>query len=603
MKKSKQLILLLLLLNYLPSKAQSYFDSLRIAYLSNNTNTINNYDKWLCIAEQINHDSLNADLKQLKILTQAANNEFYTAIYNMHYANNYVQLSGDYQSGLELAISSKTIFEKYNKTKHLILINLNIALFKLWNEIATNNKAKNNSIYKDILEPTLAESKKYGDTNLYVKALNIAASYWIVSKHDNKTALQYFLQSEKLLAYTNDSISNLTTYASLAILFADSNNETQMLQYVNKYLQLTGASSYLYGTCNLYRSVAKYYLNNTKYTTAQEYGNKAYNIALKMNEPEYISLSAKRLYEIYAKQNNKTEALKYLEIHNSTEDKITRHKFDLTYEKLNVESKEKTILSQKLNLQRQSAWLIALLSLLILGIIITYVTRKIKQKNEILRLKNLEQENQLKLDEAVRQTEEDERKRISGNLHDSVAQKLVVLKMNLETLNQNKDVDKAKQELLLQQSKSLIEDTTKEIRTLSHSLMPVNIEKEGLGKAVKEMVRKIFVENLIINVYEYGNLLMLPTHHAILTFRVIQECVQNALKHAMAKEINIHLHCDDNKVEVNIEDDGIGFEINKIYKGVGFTNIDNRIKALNGNLEIESKVGKGTIIIITYPLP
>jgi two-component system, NarL family, sensor kinase len=591
-------IIFTLLILCVSNKAQcnNYFDSLRLSLIQ--IPSIDNYDSWLNIATQINHDSIISDLNNLKKLAVLNKDDYSTAIYNRYYAANYTQVTGDYQRGLELALQAKAIFSKQNNLKNIIQVNLQIALFKLWNEIAANQASYNNSIYNDILAPTEILAKQYKDTNLYVQALDVIGSYWIVSKKDYNKALSYLLKAEQILPAATDSIAALTTLASIAIVYAGCNNEMQMLHYLAKYKQLSCEPQYLYGTGNVYRAIAKYYFNNNNYSKAIEFAHKAYTIAVSMNQPEYLSLSAKLLYKVYLKIPNKIEALKYLELHTQYEASMNRTKFEIAYEVLNVESKEKTILEQKYNLQKKNVWLIVLSSILVLGALLVYLIAKIKQKNEILRLKTQEQQAQLKLDEAVRQSEEDERKRISQNLHDSVVQKLVVLKMNMQTLAHKKEA----QPDLLNNSISLLEHSTKEIRTLSHSLMPVNIESEGLANAVKEAMSKIYIDELKINVFEYGNFLKLSTHAAIITFRVIQECLQNALKHAMATEININMHCDDAKLEVSIEDNGIGFNVANHNAGYGINNMYNRIETLGGKLEFESVIGRGTLVIISVPV-
>jgi two-component system, NarL family, sensor kinase len=598
MLKARTLLIIACLQISIKGNCENYFDSLRTSLL--HTPSVEQYDTWLNIAVQINHDSVQYDLAKLKTLALNNNNDYSLAVYNMYYAAKYTQVTGDYKRGLELALPAKEVFAKNNKTRNIIEVDLQIALYKLWNEIASKRTAKNNSILNEILLPTLNKAQQLKDTNLYVRTLNILGSYWIVSKKDYKQALDVFLQAEELLTATTDSVSSLTTLASIAILFADSNNEIQMLSYLNKYKQLRCSGNYLYGTGNLYRAISKFYFNKQDYTLSLDYAIQAYSIAEQMQQPEYLSLAAKRLYEVYLKLNDNTQALKYLELHTKFEENINRNKFDLAYEELNVETKERTILSQKFKLQQKNVGLIALASLLALGVLTVFIINKIRTKNEVLRIKTQEQETQLRLDEAVRQSEEDERKRISGNLHDSVVQKLVVLKMNMETM-QHQHVQTQKSELL-GLSLGLVDDATKEIRTLSHSLMPVNMESQGLAKAVKELISKIYVDNLKINVFEDGDFLRINTHAAIIAFRIIQECLQNALKHAMATEINIHLHCDTDKVEISVEDNGIGFDVHAANFGIGISNIRNRIQTLHGKLDIESTISKGSLIILTFPI-
>jgi two-component system, NarL family, sensor kinase len=184
-----------------------------------------------------------------------------------------------------------------------------------------------------------------------------------------------------------------------------------------------------------------------------------------------------------------------------------------------------------------------------------------------------------------------------------VVQKLVVAKMNTQSLSNIGNVLNEKQNGILKNMISLLEESTAEIRQLSHTIMPASMEQDGLGKVIKEFAARINDDEIEFNVYEEGDFKKLNKNKSIIIYRITQECIQNILKHAQAKHISISIIIEHEKLELTIEDDGIGFDIKKIKSdGIGLNNIKNRIHQLDGTLDIESQHMKGTLISIQIPI-
>lgn len=580
---------------------QAYFDSLRISLLKNHSNdsAAFYYDKWLPIGIQVNHDSTQADLEKLKQLYQSTKDEFTNAVYLIQHAYWYTEKTGDYQKALHQAIEAKQIFEKLDSKPQLANALWRIAFFKLWNEIGLQKKALDESILNDYLLPAQKIAESTNDNNLKIRIYQGIGSYYNVSRREHNNALVYFLKAEQLCKEQTDPILKLTNLASIGIVYSDMCDKENMLLYLEKYENSEFSKNYLYGLGNLYRAIANYYLHcETNTEQALYYAQKAYGLAQQMKAPEYSNLSQRRLYEVYKRMGNTEMALYYLELHKETEATLARNKFEFAYTEYDVQNKEQMILKQKYRIQQKNTLItITLGSLLILGVL-SFVIFKIKKKNQLLELKELEKQKQVQLDIAVRATEEEERRRISANLHDSVVQKLVVAKMNLETIQNNAGSNKE----IINNIHGLVEESTSEIRQLSHTLMPASFEQEGLGKIVIEFAHKIINKQIKIDVFEEGDFLSLPKNVAIIAYRIVQECVQNALKHANPKTISISLIADKQLLEISVEDDGKGFDIENSKKsGIGLHSMKERVNQLNGQFHIESRQGSGCIVLIKLP--
>jgi signal transduction histidine kinase len=159
---------------------------------------------------------------------------------------------------------------------------------------------------------------------------------------------------------------------------------------------------------------------------------------------------------------------------------------------------------------------------------------------------------------------------------------------------------------------SLISESADEIRSVSHQMMPNALLRLGLVSALQEFVQKINGSQLSVYLDVQGLDQRMDAEVETTLYRVIQESVNNVIKHAQASRLDIQLIRDDKELSVTIEDNGKGFDSkNPAYTvqrtpfgegGLGLKNLRSRIEYLNGTLDIESSVGKGTLVAIYLPM-
>jgi len=200
--------------------------------------------------------------------------------------------------------------------------------------------------------------------------------------------------------------------------------------------------------------------------------------------------------------------------------------------------------------------------------------------------------------------EEDERKRIAADLHDSVAQKMVVAKLNLEAFETYFPAFNKEQQHVFNSIASLVDESCTEVRDLSHSMMPQAFFKSGLTDSIKSFLDKIDNKKLLIKFNAEGSLEHVDDSTGVMIYRIIQECIQNVLKHAKATTLDISIIAENEALDIIIEDNGIGFNtgISAEGAGTGIKNIQSRIAFLNGKSEISSSPGAGTVIAFYIPL-
>ncbi len=225
------------------------------------------------------------------------------------------------------------------------------------------------------------------------------------------------------------------------------------------------------------------------------------------------------------------------------------------------------------------------------------ITEKIRLEEKLAEEKILKQKE---ITEAMIQVQEKERYEISTELHDNVNQQLTVAMMYIASAQQ-KSPGSAE---VLKQSSGFILNAIEEIRKLSQTLVSPMIKHFGLSKAVEGLLDDITVVNtlqieLTADAFYEDDI---KYDFKLSVFRIVQEQMNNIIKHAQAKHVNIELKRDDHFILLKMQDDGIGFDINQQRKGIGIYNIISRSDLYNGVVDIQTAHGKGCNLTITFPL-
>lgn len=224
------------------------------------------------------------------------------------------------------------------------------------------------------------------------------------------------------------------------------------------------------------------------------------------------------------------------------------------------------------------------------------------QQQEIQQQKitELEKDKQLFAIDAMLKGQEEERSRIAKDLHDGLGGMLSGTKLSFIHMKENL-VLTPENAALFDKSLSMLDRTIADLRKVAHNLMPEALVKFGLADALKDFCDSIQTSTGIKVVYQQqGEHRKLPNTPEVFTYRIIQELVNNAIKHANANQIIVQLNINTHKLSITVEDDGNGFDINKIAnsKGAGMDNIKYRVQYFNGTLDIVTTPGNGTSVNI-----
>lgn len=196
--------------------------------------------------------------------------------------------------------------------------------------------------------------------------------------------------------------------------------------------------------------------------------------------------------------------------------------------------------------------------------------------------------------QSVLQAEEAERKKLGEELHDNINQLLGVVKLYI----QHALVNPKMREELLHKSSSYITQTIEEIRQLSRSLLPPALQEQGLLESLHQLLDDIRPVKAIDFKVEHEGFdeSKVPDNKCLIIYRIIQEQLNNALKHSNAQRVVIRLAHSGQRVHLTIEDNGVGFDPGEVKPGMGLNNIHNRIEVFNGEMEILSSPGNGCVL-------
>ena len=236
--------------------------------------------------------------------------------------------------------------------------------------------------------------------------------------------------------------------------------------------------------------------------------------------------------------------------------------------------------------QETKVYLAALIAAGVLGIILIYfIITMIRQQRITQRL------NREKI-EAEILTLEKERQRIASDLHDDLGPILSAIKFNINAVESRSGEDSE----LIRKASDHVDETIQRIRQIAFNLMPNTLIRKGLVAATEELISKI-MESLPLKITcQLNPIPTISQQKSINLFRMVQEIIQNTVKHAGASELYITLDVKDKKIVLTTEDNGVGFDyekVNDLNRGLGLRNLSSRAEIMNGIISVETGPGKG----------
>jgi len=541
--------------------------------------------------------------------------------------NIYFERYSNYEKALEYYFESLKLFQEANDQMGMAACFNNIGnIYSTKGSLSGDTSDFNTSLR--YLNKGLMLRKKYADSgSVGASYLNIGSTYLAMHSYDKAT--ECLLKSSKLYEKLGEPNGITLSYTALSRAYLGKGNIKKALEYTELCNENFAKSKTKLDTMLIQRGftdinmiLGEIYLKSGDYGKSLVHLQKALELATinTYNESKEEIYSA--LSQLYDKKKSYKEAYQYQTRYINLKDSLLNAQaaknLDIMQMSYEAERKEKEIISltkeneiknlklneQQLDLRKRQIEIFALIIVALLIIISSaYINNrnKAKQREKLNTAIIAQREMRSK---AILATEEKERTRIAKDLHDSIGQMLSAAKLNvsqLESLSGNNEQEKK----LFHNAMNLIDESCKEIRNISHNMMPSTLVKSGLAVAVSEFLDKLGQLNNLEVHFEVLNINeRLDNNLEMILYRVIQESVNNILKHSDATQITLQLIKRNNELSCMIEDNGKGFDAENMEngKGIGLKNIYSRIAYLNGNVHIDSKIGRGTTINIEIPL-
>lgn len=596
----KNLILILLIFPVLQIAAQHREDSLRTA-LKNTT------DKKQVVQICIELSQFNA-VKGFEESIQYARKGIADAISlndTINLAILYHQLgvsyyfNGAYDSATNYYYRAIELLEKKKASQKLAPIYNDLAKFYR----KTNSLKRAHEFYGRAMEIYKSLKDQGGIATIYNEE---GVVYEMENKFD--AAVKNYRASLELRKKQNDSLGISYSLSFLAEVYTQQKKFSDAEKNNLDALHIREALKDSFNISLSYSDIGDMYNAEGDYEKAEQSYMLSNNYAVAIHFADLISNNYKQLSDVTSRQGKYKQAYEYVQQHESFKDSIYRLESSKQMEELSSKyetaKKEELIQQQQFQITKRNYWIVAIIGLTLMGSLLgySYYRRyRLKQQSKLQAEIMNQQEIATK---AVIEAEENERKRIAGDLHDGVGQLMSAARMNLSAIESALPFSSEEQKTNFKKVVALIDESCTEVRSVSHNMMPNALLKSGLVSGVREFVDKIDSHVLKVNLHTEGLSERLDSNIETVLYRVIQECVNNVIKHSGANQLDISLMKDADGISATVEDNGKGFNIaEKIkFEGIGLKNISSRINYLKGSVEWDSAPGKGTVVAIHVPV-
>jgi signal transduction histidine kinase len=511
---------------------------------------------------------------------------------------------------------------------------------------ATYLKQNKHKLAADMFYQAINDAEKSGDTISHIKGLN--GEGWVQMEMGQfETAKKWFHQGIHLTRSRQDSLRTCILYTNLASSCGALGQLDSAKYYVEKGIALAKDYEDLPVRANGLNILASYYIDCKDFNKALTCIQESAEIRNQIGDPFFIVSDMAQLSYLLAKTGRHNEAMSIINkaiayaAQNKLESKLpllytvlsqnlydkkdfkgsadALYKLqslqDSIYEKASAQSlaemqvkyetsqKEKTIQAQQYELSRKNYLLTGVIAFSLFVILLAILIVRNRQHKQEVRLQKVVLEQQDVAAKSIVMAEENERKRIASDLHDGLGQMLTAARFNLNGISDSTAFPSDQEKLAFEKAIKLLDESCQEVRNVSHSIMPNALMKSGLGNAIKDFIDKIRNAQLQIDLNTSGINGNMDSNVEIMIYRIIQECVNNALKHSGATKLDISLINDNDGLNLTIEDNGKGFDPVTLPedKGIGMKNIRTRARYLKGTVDIDSRPGHGTLIAIHIP--
>lgn len=510
------------------------------------------------------------------------------------------QKRGDLDKALQYQLECLRIQEKNNNQVNIALTYNNIAV------IHSNQKNYRKAI--DYARRALAINYRLPNPHGLVTSYNtLSGAYMGLTDYDSARILLDSVVS--IAGQIGDQYSRASALSNIGTIYERTGDSARALTYFEGALALA-TEVHNKAAIGMYsQNIGNIYETHGQYTKAEPYLLTAYQTAKDLDQKPVLYLTCMSLYQVYKHKGDIATADRYIQESIAVKDSVfnaeSSRQIAEMQTKYDTEKKEQQLKIQGLELNRRNIILAVLSIIFILSGVIGWLGyNRYKLRQRALLQREILQQQELRA-RAVLDAEEAERQRIGRDLHDGVGQLLSAAKLNLSGLQTAMPGGDERSQTVLHSAMALLDDSVREVRSISHSMMPNILIKSGLASAVRDFVNKMHVPNLKIDLEIVGMNQRLDNITEAVLYRILQEVITNTIRHSGANHVTIQLLRHAKELVLMVEDNGGGFDVAKVLhgeNGIGLKNISSRVDYLHGTVHFDSAPGRGTTVTVEIPL-
>jgi len=436
---------------------------------------------------------------------------------------------------------------------------------------------------------------------------------------DFNTAISYLEKSINKYSLIGDERGIASCNQNIAAVYSQMGKPEAALGYIQKSIDFFRQSDDPDGFTSALYTMGKTYVSLNEYDKAIKAFKESEETGLKHNMTEGIQYLYEAIaYPYYAIGDYKNAYLyyiRYMTIRDSIYNTEKSRQIIELETKYQSEVKENKILRLTSEKRRRNNILYLLTGVIILlGLSINYYIRLLRKKRIIAdqnieirekKIAELEKERLYLAARSVMEGEEAERSRLASDLHDGLGGLLSGIKINLSSMKENAVITHENVNAF-NHALSLLDTSISELRRIAHNMMPETLNHYGLKTALEDFCTQVSPAGQpVLELQFFGDEIRFTKEIELTMYRIVQELVNNALKHSGATQINIQLFSEPKRLFAQVTDNGKGFDpamIEKERKGKGIDNIRDRVTAINGKFEIWSQPGQGSEITVEMDL-
>ncbi|WP_295794788.1 sensor histidine kinase [Mucilaginibacter sp.] len=563
-----------------------------------------------------NFEAITMALKAVALAETTNNDHFKGAVYN-NLAGCYTDAS-DIEKAYAYYLKAIAAYERLDDKRHLAAVYANV--LGIFSSIGHSPEKALQYGLKSI-----EVSRSVKDQNVLAEALVNTSSVYINLGKLNK-ALALLTEAKAISEKKNDKITLLTELVGFNKIFVLQGRYDDLKKYTDRIVVLSKETGNDRTMADAEYYLGLYTFNNKDYPAAAGHLKKSISIsrevkAVSVEEESYSALGDVELlmgnFAAYHKDRNLEDSVRAKlhadQILINTQELETKYNVAKKEVEISNLNKEKQI--QALTLQTRTIYIVILTCALAVLIVFTWLIRNNSIRKEKLlinerelkeqQIQILEKEKELLSTQALMEGQEAERSRLAKDLHDGLGGILTGTKYSLSSMKQNMIIS-ADNAAAFEKTMNMLDQSISELRRVAHNMMPESLLKLSLNDAIEDYCHQITNSGALKVTYQSFDIDKLTANEAvkIAVYRIVQELINNVVKHAGAKTAIVQITLKEAILGITVEDDGKGFELANLSfaEGMGYKNLKSRVDFLKGNIDVKSERGKGTSVLIQLPV-